>query len=206
MKKLFGILVLLSFMAQSQNTPVNPDLPYRSVPDYPKEYTAGTAAARVIDGLGFRFYWVTDSLTIENLAFRPGEDARSIEETIDHIYAITCVLRDAVFHKVSEKGFSIDPGQMSFRQKRKATLMNIKEASDVIRRSTPEQIATYKMLFRKKDGSLMKGVPFWNMLHGPIVDAIWHVGQVVSFRRSAGNPLIPSSNSNYFWGRPLKRE
>ena len=31
--------------------------------------------------------------------------------------------------------------------------------------------------------------PFWNQLNGPIADAIWHVGQVVSFRRTAGNSL-----------------
>ncbi|HNP07210.1 MAG TPA: hypothetical protein PKN99_06270 [Cyclobacteriaceae bacterium] len=31
--------------------------------------------------------------------------------------------------------------------------------------------------------------PFWNLLNGPIADAIWHVGQVVSFRRSSGNPI-----------------
>ena len=31
--------------------------------------------------------------------------------------------------------------------------------------------------------------PFWNLLNGPIADALWHVGQVVTFRRSSGNPF-----------------
>ena len=35
------------------------------------------------------------------------------------------------------------------------------------------------------------GYPFWNMINGPIADALWHAGQVASFRRSSGNPMNP---------------
>ena len=60
-------------------------LPYYEVPDYYSEYTAGTVAARMIDGLGFRYRWATEDLREEDLKFRPSEGARSTLETIDHI-------------------------------------------------------------------------------------------------------------------------
>jgi hypothetical protein len=31
--------------------------------------------------------------------------------------------------------------------------------------------------------------PFWSLINGPIADALWHVGQVVSLRRASGNPF-----------------
>ena len=34
-----------------------------------------------------------------------------------------------------------------------------------------------------------KAYPFWNAINGPIADALWHCGQIVSFRRSSGNPF-----------------
>jgi len=41
-------------------------------------------------------------------------------------------------------------------------------------------------------------IPFFNIINGPIADAIWHTGQVASFRRSSGNPI--SSKLNHFKG------
>ena len=31
--------------------------------------------------------------------------------------------------------------------------------------------------------------PLWNLINGPIQDAVWHSGQVVAFRRASGNPI-----------------
>jgi hypothetical protein len=41
--------------------------------------------------------------------------------------------------------------------------------------------------------------PFWNQLNGPIADALWHCGQVISFRRSSGNPY--NSKASVFSGK-----
>mgnify|MGYP001304939181 FL=1 len=43
--------------------------------------------------------------------------------------------------------------------------------------------------------------PFWNMINGPISDAIWHSGQVVANRRASGNPL--NSKVNVFVGKTI---
>ena len=68
------------------------ELPYYQIPDAPESYTQGAIAARMVDGLGFRYYWATEGLRSEDLQFRPGEDARSSEETIDHILGLSNVI------------------------------------------------------------------------------------------------------------------
>ena len=46
-------------------------LPYDKIPDAPESYTAGSVVSRMIDGLGFRYYWATDGLRTEDLQYRP---------------------------------------------------------------------------------------------------------------------------------------
>lgn len=42
--------------------------------------------------------------------------------------------------------------------------------------------------FELKNKSDEKQFPFWNLLNGPLLDALTHVGQITSWRRIAGNP------------------
>ncbi|NJM26707.1 MAG: hypothetical protein HC859_15745 [Bacteroidia bacterium] len=77
--------------------------------------------------------------------------------------------------------------KMSFENMRELTLKNLKEASDKLRSSTDKDMESYVMTFKR--GENKREFPFWNEINGPISDALWHVGQVVSFRRSSGNPF-----------------
>jgi hypothetical protein len=36
--------------------------------------------------------------------------------------------------------------------------------------------------------------PIWNLLNGPIEDLVYHTGQIVSFRRTTGNPIPKGVN------------
>lgn len=58
--------------------------------------------------------------------------------------------------------------------------------------SKDEDLVKYKMVFKRESGT--RELPFWNEINGPIADALWHVGQVVSLRRSSGNPFNPKVN------------
>ncbi|HCM76720.1 MAG TPA: hypothetical protein DIS90_10085 [Cytophagales bacterium] len=174
---------LMAIGAYSQDT-----LPYFKIPDYPKAYTAGTVAARVVDGLGFRYYWATEGLRTEDLQYKPNEDARTCEETLQHIHAMSFNLVNATKRIPSEP--SKINSQLPFEILRSETLHNLKTASDILKKSTDKDLNGFDLLF-KGDNYEVK-YPFWNLLNGPIADAIWHVGQVVTFRRSSGNPF----NSN----------
>ena len=157
-------------------------LPYYEIPDAPNSYTATSVAARMIDGLGFRYYWATQGLRAEDLAYKPSESGRTSAETIDHIYGLSKVIVNATL--IQANSASEEP-EMSFEEKRKKTLENFKMASDILRKS--DDLSKFKLIFKRGDNA--SEYPFWNNINGPIADAIWHCGQVVMLRRASGNPF-----------------
>jgi len=179
MKQLFSLLFLLSVMTYSnaQNT----ELPYAQIPEAPETYTAGSVVSRMIDGLGFRYYWATEGLRAEDLKFKPNEEARTTEQTIDHILGLTQVILNSALGVPNGE----PQPEMTFEQKRAKTLKNIQQASQIFIKET--DLSKFTIVFQR--GEQKTEFPFWNQINGPISDALWHVGQVVSFRRSSGNPF-----------------
>jgi len=176
MGKIYLLSILFLFI--NMNTKAqNNDLPYYEIPEAPKVYKAGSVASRVIDGLGFRYYWATEDLKKKDLEFKPTSESRSTRETIHHILELSQIILNATLKVVNGEKLP----KLTFEEKRKRTLENLKRASDILRES--EDVADYKLLFKNKE------LPFWNVLNGPVADATWHVGQIVSFRRSSGNPF-----------------
>ena len=155
-------------------------LPYYEIPEYSETFTAGTVAARMVDALGFRFYWASEGLSEKDLEFQPSEDVRTAAETIDHILELSYIIVNATLKKANGK---IDNSNLSYEQKREQTLKNLKTAADILRAS--DDISQFKIIFGERE------VPFWNQINGPIADAIWHCGQLASFRRSSGNAINP---------------
>lgn len=170
----------ITTMAQTNDS----ELPYRTIPDYPASYTAEHVAARMIDGLGFRYYWATEGLRQEDLDFRPSEEARSSFETLIHIYGLSKTIRNAVEQKPNIGGNEDTPE--TYDGLRKATLENLRVSSELLK-SGEVKLEDCKLVFQR--GERSREYPFWNTINGPISDALWHCGQVVSFRRSSGNPF-----------------
>jgi hypothetical protein len=195
MKTKMMIFVFTLFILNTMNSQDSTEekLPYYQIPDYPEEFTAGTVAARMVDGLGFRYHWATEGLRDEDLAFKPNDEARTTAETIDHLYGLSKVIVNSTLKQPNVRGVS-DP-EMSFDEKRKKTLENIKTAADILRQSP--DLNKFKVVFQRDNGS--SEYPFWNNLNGPIGDALWHCGQVVLLRRSSGNPF--NSNASVFNGK-----
>ncbi|WP_299278222.1 hypothetical protein [uncultured Psychroserpens sp.] len=181
------IALVISAMCYAQDTSEE-KLPYYEVPEYSKEFTAGTMAARMVDGLGFRFYWASEGLTEKDLNYRPSKDVRSSEDTIDHILDLSYIIVNSTLKQPNSR---VDKSKMTYEEKRKQALMNLKTAADILRGS--DDISQYKIIFGENE------IPFWNQVNGPIADAIWHCGQLASFRRITGNPINP--NVNHFTGK-----
>jgi len=181
------------FMSQAQES--NKALPYFEIPDAPESYSQGAVVARMIDGLGFRYYWATEGLTPEDLAYKPSPEARTTEETIDHILGLSDVILNSALHKPNTGNDFTD---LSFYEKRKLTLQTLKSAADIFRKS--DNLDDFTVVFQRENGR--STFPFWNQINGPISDAIWHCGQVVSFRRASGNPY--NSKASVFTGKLRK--
>ncbi|WP_439151940.1 hypothetical protein, partial [Winogradskyella sp.] len=141
-----------------------------------------TMAARMIDALGFRFYWATDSLSKKDLMYRANEEGRSTKETIKHIYDLSKIIVNSTLKQPNAKVEE----NWSYEELRVKTLTNLKTAADILRKS--EDISQFKIIFGERE------IPFWNQVNGPIADAIWHSGQIVINRRTTGNPINPKVN------------
>jgi len=199
---LFISLIFTSniLLAQDKNTkemPTNPlsitavpEIPYHQIPDYPEKITAGTSIGRILDGLGYRYYWATKDLVEADLAYEPGNEGRPTKDVLEHLYGLSDMIANA-----AKKQANVRPQpelKMTWEEQRVATLNNIKVASDIFKASSEEEIATYEIIFQR--GEKQSVVPVWHLFNGPIDDAISHVGQITSYRRSAGNPINPFVN------------
>ncbi|MFT7035299.1 MAG: hypothetical protein ACJA2S_003822 [Cyclobacteriaceae bacterium] len=185
---LFSVIAfsfIFNLYAQDDKEMNTTNLPYYEIPEPPAKFTAETTAARMIDGLGFRYYWATEVLTEEDLNYRPSDMARSSGETINHILGLTNMILNAT--KKVANGGPKNKRELTFTDKRKITLENLKEASDILKSSGTDGLEDYKIIFQRGDSTTE--MPFWNVINGPISDALWHVGQIVSFRRASGNPF-----------------
>ncbi|MCR9286858.1 hypothetical protein OAF63_00040 [Saprospiraceae bacterium] len=171
----------------AQDETMDVTLPYHEIPEAPEKFTAETVAARMIDGLGYRYYWATDGLRAEDLAFSPSEKGRTVSETMDHVLGLSRTIANGTSSTPNVRGG--DQETLTFEEKRKRTLENIKRASDNLRAAEEGAMEDMKIIFQR--GENRSEYPFWNNLNGPIADAIWHTGQIVSHRRSSGNPLNP---------------
>lgn len=182
MKLLSTFILIISIMTNPLNAQ-DQQLPYHQIPEYPAEYNANNVAARLLDGLGYRYYWGTKDLREEDMSYRPSEDSRTIRETLDHIYGLSGTIVNAPLKKVN-KYIEED---LSFEQLRRRTLENIAEASRLLKEDKDGTLDSYMIIFQR--GESTTEYPFWNMINGPIADAIYHTGQVVAYRRAAGNPI-----------------
>ena len=180
-------LVFLSLIIQLNVQSQTSDMPYRNIPNHPENYTEGALAARMIDGLGFRFYWATEGLRETDLNYQPSEDTRTALQTMQHIFDLSLMIRNVALQEVNTPSSASD---LSYLQLRQQTLQNFKTAADILRTST--DLTHYPIKFVNRE------TPIWFLINGPISDAIWHCGQIASYRRAAGNPI--SSDISFFSG------
>lgn len=163
-------------------------LPYYQIPEYPESYSAPNVLARTIDGLGYRYHWATKGLSESDLAYKPSEDGRSADETLDHIHGLASMILNSINGKPNVRPRQDPPA--TWDVKRKSTLDKIKAASDLLK--TMDNLDDLKITFQRGDNT--SDLPFWHIMNGPLADAIYHVGQIIVFRRSNGNPQNPRVN------------
>lgn len=171
------------------------ELPYHQIPDHAETYSAGNIVSRMIDGLGYRYYWATEGLTEKDLQYKPSSDGRSLLETLEHIYVMSNNIVLAPDAKPYERPKT--PIKYSYEELRELTLKNLQMASNKILGKSSEDMEAFKVIF--KQGDKQSEYPYWNMINGMLSDCIYHTGQIVLMRRASGNPQNP--NVNVFLGK-----
>ena len=190
MKALFFILLgLYHLTVMSQNSEY-----FKDISEYPTEINNGNIISRMINGLGYRYYWATEKLKENDLIYRPSQDAYSTRETMVHIFTLSKTVYNTTLSKINERPDIDIPGD--YESIRNETLQFLEKASKNFSNLNSEELDQMKIKFIR--GGTIKSFPIWNLLNGPIADAIYHTGQIVSFRRTTGNPI--DSSVNVFMG------
>jgi hypothetical protein len=163
-------------------------LPYHTLPEPPEEVTAATVLVRLVDGLGFRYRWATEDLRDEDYEYQPSPDSMSMRQLLGHIHGLV----NWVLQSLGEETQPL-PEAPGLQEIRCLTLDKISRIRSRLLETNPEKLVSIRIRTRGGD------YPLWNMINGPLSDALTHVGQVNSWRRLNGNP-VPAHN--VFLGKP----
>lgn len=191
MKNLILLLLFIPLVSFGQTTKLEANLPFSEISEYPTEFSQANIVSRMIEGLGYRYYWATKSLTEKDLNYKSSDDARSTLQIMEHIYSLTEMISSSF--KNNEFEFTLVKG--TYNELREKTLLNLKYIQGELK-SNPD---FSQLSLRFERGGTKMEFPFWNQINGPISDALWHCGQVVMNRRASGNPL--QSGVNVFIGK-----
>jgi uncharacterized damage-inducible protein DinB len=165
-------------------------LPYSAIPPAPESLNGGAIIVRMTQGLGYRFYWASKDLRPKDLAYRPSEAAASTQETLQHIYSLSLMILNAASSLPNKRPLENIPEE--YPALRQAILKNLEKAAQLFSEMNLETIQKIQVVFERKGKT--SSFPIWNLLNGPLSDAIYHTGQLVSFRRTSGNPIQTGMN------------
>lgn len=166
------------------------DLPFQSIPSAPETFSSEHLIIRMIQGLGFRYFWATEGLREVDLEYSPSESGQTCMETLEHIYGLAEVIANSTQNKATVRPPLEVP--QKFKMLRSETLAFLKIATEQLKKMNPKELEALEVIFERGGGQVR--FPLWNLINGPISDAIYHTGQVVSFRRSSGNPIPKGVN------------
>lgn len=153
-------------------------------------YDNNSIVSRFIHSVGFRYYWATEGLREEDLNFKPSESGISSRETLEHIYNLSIMINSGC--KNEKHNLTKSYPDLSFDELRNMTLANLKESISLVEQFTDNNFETYKIIRGNSS------YDFYNLFHGPISDSLYHIGQLVAFRRASGNPI--PKGVNHFLG------
>ncbi len=182
-RKLGLLLLILLFSTHMKSQ----ELPYHQIPEYPSNYGSGNIMARLIDGLGFRYYWATEGLTEKDLAYVPSDKARSVVQTLEHICSMSQSILNAPLGKPNTG--TVDYSKFSYQELRELTLKNLKAASEAVAGKEAADFESFPIVYKR--GERESRYPYWNLINGMISDCIYHTGQITMLRRVTGNPINP---------------
>lgn len=195
MRRLFLFLIITTSVMQAQEP-----IPFHEIPEAPQEITPSTVLLRMTQGLGYRFYWASKDLTPNDLEYRPSPEASSSLETLQHIYGLSDMIKNASLAQHSQRPLKNIPEDYAVL--RRATLENLAAAAAVFSEDASQPLEQMSIVIDRGEKSYT--FPLWNLINGPLSDAIYHTGQLVSFRRTTGNPI--DSGVNVFMGKTKEKK
>jgi hypothetical protein len=185
MRSLILLFLISTYCIMAQNNSTMNEIPVA-----PETAISGNIIARMVQGLGYRYFWASKDLRPEDLSYRPSKEASSTFETLEHINGLAQIVRNSATSSPSIRPVNNPP--KDYIVLREKTLEYLEQANTLFLDKTEEEVAQMQVIFQR--GTEQYNYSIWNMLNGPLADAIYHTGQVVSFRRTTGNPIQKGVN------------
>lgn len=157
---------------------------YTSLPAPPADITPCTLLNHVLDSLGFRFYWATEGLEDGDLGFQPSAGAMTLGRELAHIRRLL-VWTNLAMQGRNERVKEVEE---DFETMRAGTFEALEALKSTIASIGPDGLCDVSAF----------GLPFWNLVNGPITDCLTHTGQINVYRRMLGKP---ARAINYFTGQ-----
>lgn len=154
---------------------------YRQLPPAPQETNANTILIRLIDSFGFRYYWSTEGLRVIDMQFTPSEDSMNMLDLLNHINQLAYVSSQTFKNQSFVKQDVI----LELNTLRESTLKHISDCRKTLEIITNTELSEAKF----KPANSKVEYPFWNIINGPVADALTHIGQITTWRRTNGNPI-----------------
>ena len=151
-------------------------LPFATLPPTPQRCDASTVLARLVDAIGFRYHHVSDGLRDADWNFRAHPEAMTLRAVSVHLLQL---IRRSASHFQCRVGERVPTTNRALRQ---AILQDCWTLRQRIHRISPDAVMDER----------------WPLIHGPLADALTHIGQIATWRRQAGNPM-PAMN--WFQGK-----
>lgn len=144
-------------------------LPYNKMPEYPKKITTGIVMAKMVDELGYKYYWATDSLLNDELRYM--FNSNNLPRLL--LKGVYQMSENIINHTLGNKMKpELKLEEMSFEDFRKNTLLNLKEASSILIKNAEASLFLNLGLF-------MKFIAFSDT----------YCDQIILFRENIGNPF-----------------
>jgi len=161
------------------------------IPETPSIINSANCIARMIDGIGFRYYWATEGLLSADFVFSPGNGSMNLTELNLHIYDLAYITHKtfgltAPYQKESFENFITARKEILFLYE--AVSKHLKSIEN------DQSLKNYNVNPKSFNGEF----PFWYLINGPIADCLTHIGQITSWRRISGNP---QPKTNVFLGK-----
>jgi len=153
---------------------------YKTLPPTPSKISSGAILARFVDAIGFRFQMATDGLNESEIYFCPVDGSMDMMELMSHIYGVLAWAHGA-FDKAAVRRNDL----ATFEDYRNATLELCDNFKKRLLEMSDEEIENTSIYLRRNDTTYS----IYYLINGPISDVLTHVGQVVTWRRIAGNPI-----------------
>ena len=163
---------------------------FYQIKELEENYSQNAILSRFLHSVGFRYLWATEGLNDKDLKYRPSDSGINSRETLEHIYGLSIMINNGLSNKPIVRSKSYP--DLSFENLRENTLENLKNSIEIVENFSKSDFEKNKIIF----GDLK--FDLFNLFHGPISDSLYHIGQVVAFRRASGNPI--TRGVNHFMG------